>query len=205
MDMSKTSLAIGRRNVIALGGVGILGIGYGVTRSGTIAPGSREYRPVSDKESAAMKPSVRDVFPDQVRSDLSKFKGTVVAWAGIIRSIEIVEEKTVATVLFEIEHRYFDWVEDVGIQQARYFLSPRGEGRFRAAKDVYLTVLNQVKETIHPGDMAVVYGVPSEVRGDVIGMFPTNYVRTLKNELFDDAVLDYGREYFRPDAPPNQQ
>jgi hypothetical protein len=43
------------------------------------------------------------------------------------------------------------------------------------------------------GDMVIVYGVPYDVRGEEIGIYPTEHIRPVARALWRDDVLDYGR------------
>lgn len=50
-----------------------------------------------------------------------------------------------------------------------------------------------LRENLHVGDLVIAYGLPSEQRGGVIGLFPTSYVRLIPRDLWTDELLDYGR------------
>lgn len=138
-----------------------------------LIPGSRHYVAVSPREAAVLNGAALDVFPDDVRRDPTRYTKTLVAWAGIVRSYEMRTEDGSLVIRFDVEHRYFDWIEDSGVQLERYFLSPRGEGMFRAAWAMPLEMRDTIAKQLHTGDMLVVYGIPSEVRNDVVALYPT--------------------------------
>jgi hypothetical protein len=125
-----------------------------------LVPGSRMYKPVSDREAAVLARATRDIYPDDVRGDPQRYSKTLVAWAGILRSYEASKEHDATVLRFDIEHRYFDWIEDFGLQRERLFLSPRGEGAFRAAWSMPLDALGSVPQRVHEGDLLIVYGYP---------------------------------------------
>ncbi|WP_437911976.1 hypothetical protein WME73_31695 [Sorangium sp. So ce302] len=180
---------------LAVGCVGFAGLAF-LARSGrlpSLAPGSRPYRPVSDQEAAVFDRATRDIHPDDVRGSPDRYGKTLVAWAGVLRSYKVSKENDATVLRFDIEHRYFDWIEDSGLQRARYFLSPRGEGTIRAAWSMPLEAFESIPEKIHEGDMFVVYGYPADVRGQIVGIFPTEYVRLIQADLYTGRQLDYGR------------
>ena len=95
-------------------------------------PGSRQYQPLPEWEAKFFAQARRDIFPQDVRQDPQHFKSTLVVWTGIIKSIEHVQYNSSPFVQFTVEHHYFDWVEDFGLQPERFFVSPYGEGYFEA-------------------------------------------------------------------------
>ncbi|XXT22045.1 hypothetical protein WME94_10840 [Sorangium sp. So ce429] len=137
-----------------------------------------------------------NIHPDDVRANPDRHGKTLIAWAGVLRSYEVSKENDATVLRFDIEHRYFDWIEDFGIQQAHYFLSSKGEGTFRAAWSMPLEAFESVPDKIHHGDMLVVYGYPAEVRGQIVGIFPVEYVRLIQADLYAERQLNYSR----PDA-----
>ena len=177
--------------LIAAGGVGLAGLAQMLRRCGP-APGSRLYEPVSAREFTFFARATRDVYPDDVRRDLDRHRRTSVAWAGVVRSFQVSKESDATVLRFDVEHRYFDWVEDVGPQRARYFLSRRGEGAIRGAWSMSPEAFGAASKRVHEGDMLIVYG-----------LFPTEYVRLVDSTIYDDTRLDYGRreERHRAEAP----
>jgi hypothetical protein len=158
-----------------------------------LVPGSRVYKPVSDREAGVFARATRDVYPGDVRQAPERYRKSLVAWAGILRSYEVSKENELTTLRFNIEHRYFDWIEDFGLQPERLFLSPRGEGMFRAAWSMPVEAFASVPEKVHEGDLLIVYGYPAEVRDQVVGFYPTEYVRLIGKNAYTDKKLDYGR------------
>ncbi|MFC2071362.1 hypothetical protein ACFLUU_01405 [Chloroflexota bacterium] len=82
----------------------------------------------------------RNIYPDDVRNDLANYKFSTIAWSGIVKQAEVLKVEGGTVFYFTLEHHYFDWIEDFGIQRETLFLSPRGEGLFMTswglAKDV---------------------------------------------------------------------
>jgi hypothetical protein len=46
---------------------------------------------------------------------------------------------------------------------------------------------------VHEGDLLIVYGYPSAVRDQVVGFYPTEYVRLIGKDAYTDKKLNYGR------------
>jgi hypothetical protein len=160
-------------------------------------PSSREYKPVSDWEKYAFGKADRNVFPNDVRADLHKYDSLRAAWPGIILKAEPEKTDSAIIVHFLLEHHYYDWIEDFSIQHERIFLSPRGEGLFRADWPVKLTAdLNQVGESI--GGLAIVYGLPIGLEDSVV-VLSGFYIRVIDKQWFSTDIFDYGR----PGEPVN--
>jgi hypothetical protein len=155
--------------------------------------GSGEYKPLGPGEIAAHRKAVRDVFPADVRKDPQRYSNTLVAWAGVLRSFEATKEGNKTVLRFVVEHRYFDWLTNYGFQADRFFLSPRGEGVFKASWSLPLEAFDSIPRLLHNGEMLVIYGNPSEVVGDTIVIAPTAYARIVSAAGFTDQELDYGR------------
>jgi hypothetical protein len=155
--------------------------------------GSRVYDPPSDQEKKVFEQATRGVFPKDVLTDTEKHTNELVAWAGVIRDYKVSDEEQSIVIKFDVEHRYFDWIEDKGVQREVFFLSPRGEGNFRLAWRMPLEARNEVHDRIKKGDMLIAYGVPSMVSNNVVGFYPTKYVRLIESKWWRDDVLDYSR------------
>jgi len=90
------------------------------------APHTRSYQPVSSWEKQALDRANRNVFPDDIRSDLTRYRNTLIAWPGVVLGTEFVEQQDKIEIQFVLEHHYYDWLEDFSIQREKIFLSPRG-------------------------------------------------------------------------------
>ena len=149
----------------------------------SIVPGSRPYTPADTAEKQLLSQARRDVFPDDVRANPDLYRATVVLWSSIVRKVDTSEGNV--TVVFE--HHYWDFIEDYSARKAIAFLSPRGEGNFKAAFPL------GVKVTV--GDMALVYGTPDKVESDGTVVLAERSIRTLRQELYATDVWDYGRAF----------
>lgn len=158
-----------------------------------LVPGSRAYRPLPRWEAKFFTQARRDVFPNDVRQRPDAYKNTLVAWTGIITNIDFFNDGSTRAVRFTAEHHYFDWIEDFGIQRERFFLSLRGEGAFAAAWRANTPESCQFVEQFAVGDLLVAYGFPSQMRGEVVGLSPTQNLRAIKPQWYRMDILDYGR------------
>ena len=142
------------------------------------------YTGASDAERKLLTQADRRVFPDDVRKDVDRFKKVPVAWTGIIRAIR--PGPAPGTSELDIEHHYWDWIEDHSIQKAKAFLSQRGEGSFSCHLD------RPVPAAVGPGWMVIAYGSPvgtiKPLALDcVVSVYPPSWYAT--------DIFDYGREY----------
>jgi hypothetical protein len=154
---------------------------------------SRDYRPLPKWEKQFAEKARRDVFPNDVRQNPDGFKKTLVVWTGIITNIEFSRDDVSRVVRLTATHHYFDWIEDIGIQSERFFLSPRGEGEFAVAWRAESEDDKKFVEQFAVDDMIIAYGYPSQIRNNVIGLFPTENLRAIKPQLYRTDILDYGR------------
>jgi hypothetical protein len=174
---------------LALGGV----ITSFMTGCPGLAPGSRAYHPLPQWEAKFYPHARRDVYPGDVRQDPDKFATTLVGWTGVFTKIEFSSNVSPRTVRFTAEHHYFDWIEDISIQRARFFLSPRGEGAFAVQWIAETSDDEKFVDQFAVGDMLIAYGYPSVIRDTYIGLSPTQNLRAIKPQWFRTDILDYGR------------
>lgn len=104
-----------------------------VVFGGILSGCTNRYTPVSEWERSVYDKSSKTVFPRDVIANPQAHHQTLVAWPGVLRSAYYetrVDGQTVVNLV--VEHHYFDWLEDRSVQKEIYFLSPRGEGTFKA-------------------------------------------------------------------------
>ena len=138
--------------------------------------GSRNYTPHSDQERIEYEKADRNVYPDDIRRDFSRHKNTAVAWAGIIQEASVIDEEDHMEMILLVEHHYFDWIEDISPGWEAYWLSPTGEGLFKA-KIGFAKEEREVREKWGAaGNMVIVYGTPHVVDNDDVIYIPTPIV-----------------------------
>jgi hypothetical protein len=147
------------------------------------------YRPISTLESDALSRSKRDVFPEDFRNLKVPLGSVEVAWAGVIRDSKVSDAGDHYAVEFEIQHHYFDWIQD----NLRFHLSPRGEGLLRTKWALFKSLKPEtVANEVRAGRMIVIYGVPESVTSGALVM-RASYLRTFSPEVFRTNTMDYGR------------
>ena len=65
--------------------------------------GSRDYTPHSDQERVEFEKADRNIYPDDIRQDITKFKNTAIAWAGIIQEVSSIDEEDHMEMILLIE------------------------------------------------------------------------------------------------------
>jgi hypothetical protein len=157
------------------------------------------YEPANKPEQREFKLSHLDVFPDDVRKDFDHYTNTPIAWVGIIRSTDAIEEDFGGKIRTDtvFEHHYYDWVVDTDTGRIKLHVSPRGEGTFYARwhlkkKDNDANAYDAQKFA-HPGKLAIVYGVPESMEDDGTIVLNYHYLRILDHDNFSTNDFDYGR------------
>ena len=151
------------------------------------------YKPASDWEREAMSKASFDVYPNDVRSDIEAHKQSKVAWAGIIKSLEIDESVSPIKVDFVLEHHFFSWAIDGTTR--KFWLSPRGEGEFSASWQFQEGMTAEsVRENVKVNDLMITYGVPNSVsETNLINLGDAYYMRLFPRESYRTDVIEYGR------------
>jgi hypothetical protein len=179
----------------------------GLTSCAVDAP----YHPASRPEKIEFRNDRPDIYPDDVRKNLTYYSKVRVAWAGIIVSNVATEEDMNGKIRMEtlFANHYFDWTQDEHPHGVCLLISPRGEGSFRMRwhvdrKDPDANSDDAMKYAA-PGKLALVYGTPESVDDDGTIVLRYHYIRILGPSHFTASEVDYGRlgETFHPyDAKP---
>lgn len=157
------------------------------------------YEPANKPETIEFKHARLDVNPDDVRKDIDHYTNTPVAWVGVIRSTDAIEEDFGGRIRTDtvFEHHYYDWVVDTDTGGIKLHVSPRGEGNFyarwRLHKDDNDASAYDAQRFAGPGKLAIVYGVPQSVDDDGTIVLNYRYLRILNHDQFSTNDLDYGR------------
>jgi hypothetical protein len=157
-------------------------------------PGIKPYHPVSDWEARELKNASRNIYPNDVRKEISKYSNSLIVWPGIILDSEMITHDDKVEVKFLVEHHFYNWLEDHGFQREKIFLSPHGEGNFRTSwylkKGIDPTPL---KKMASAGNLVIVYGYPRKIESDSTIIIESKYIRGIEKQWFRTDVLDYGR------------
>jgi len=156
------------------------------------------YRMKTEPEQIEWSRDSLDVYPDDVRQDPTQFDHTAVAWAGIIRTSDAHEfGDGFMRINTTFEHHYFDWEQNDGTGGPEYDLSPHGEGLFRTDWIVKKTYPDaeavDAEKFAAPGQLAIVYGVPTGVDTNGVVQLHYRYLRIIDHDKFSTYEFDYGR------------
>lgn len=147
---------------------------------------TRKYQPQSDWEKAYYDICQKEIYPDEVRSNLEEYEDTVLAWTGIIQKYMIDESAEEYNVVFYfVEQRYFDWIEDFYYEKPLN-LTSYGEGFFTTyfllKKDAPLEDYGEKMV----GNMVIAYGYPYAVDPeDGTVQMSGEYIRFISSEYVD--------------------
>ena len=134
------------------------------------------------------------VYPDDVREEITSYQSTTIAWPGIVKDTEVYQTNEAITIVWVLEHHYYDWIEDLSVQQERIFLSPRGEGLFTTEwlleND---TTQSQIEKVTEPGYLLIAYGTPVAIKDNSIIDVDATYIRGIGKDWYTTEILDYGR------------
>jgi hypothetical protein len=176
---------------------------------------NRVYEPVSHYEDLEFTGDRIDVYPDDVRNNLSHYDNLRIAWAGIIVSNQVTGDdmssdpqgKFRMDTVFQ--HHYFDWEQDEHPDGIKLLISPRGEGNFRMRWKMHRNDPDAPEEKAMkyaaPGKLAIVYGTPEGIDPDGTIVLHYHYIRIVSPAHFSANELDYGRlgQPFKPvDSAP---
>lgn len=160
---------------------------------GCFPMGSRVYQPVSRWETEAMSRAEGNIFPDDVRKDIEKYRSTTIVWTGIVKKCQTEYEEDRIIVNFDLEHRYYDWVEDFHAMNRPIWLDSKGEGPFVTSWELKKNTDKEViEENSKPGTLLIVYGTPTKLEGKTI-FVKAFYVRPISASYYQQSPYDIGR------------
>jgi hypothetical protein len=154
-------------------------------------PHSNLYRPIDANEKKIFSESQEKVFPSDVRQSYDQYRKQVMRWSGVLLSRK--QPGRTSGLYLLIEHHYWDWIENHSSQRAIAFLSPRGEGTFECVFPVEPVIPDSVM--VQPGDMVIVYGIPSQAPDAGLPVLDCSFVRWYRQGFYATDVFDYGRDY----------
>jgi hypothetical protein len=152
---------------------------------------TRIYKPVSEWENDEKNKIQNNIsYGSYINGNNEDAK--YVVWTGVIKNIEVVENNDNINLLIVVEQRFYDWIEDFGMQPQHYFISKRSQGLFNTEwKLKKETDIATIKSNI--GDMVVVYGEPKN-QSDGSIYLKASYVRLISKKL----VLEMD-DFYPPD------
>lgn len=156
---------------------------------------SARFEPSSPTGIVALANSKKNIYPKQVFENPDLYRNEFVAWAGIVKEINLFESRSGPAATILVEHHYFDWIEDHGGQREQFFLSPKGEGNFGIVLGP-TEFDKDIKVRIPIGTMVVAIGktkVMSDAARKQLYVL-TEYRQFIDKKAYRMDVYDYGRE-----------
>jgi hypothetical protein len=145
---------------------------------------TRLYQPASEEEKQIYLNINKNIWPDDVRQDIEKYKNMLVGWVGIIEKVTVDYSNNDHYILgIHIKHYYYDWIEDFGVGYKPIKLSSEGEGyifcNYYMKRDWDPEVIRILADDILD-DCAILYCSPLEIIEDGIVNVTVKYLRTIK-------------------------
>lgn len=158
---------------------------------GLMQGGARDYRPESSREELLFAKARRDVFPEDVRKHLDRYRNELLVWSGIVKLTSRQPGNQGRVWNLIIAHHYWDWIEELGRQGELAVLSPRGEGFFQCSQPL----ADAAKPYDPQEEMVIVYGYPEKVlETDIVEVHCVS-VRSFYRTYYSTGVREYGRDY----------
>lgn len=158
---------------------------------------SNVYTPPNKADREVFSKARRDVYPKQVRENPARYRDVSIAWAGIVKDVDVSRGKSGLSVVVLVEHHYFDWIEDHGAQPEVFFLSPRGEGNFMIVLEAKHEMTREEARRLLPaGTMLVAVGqiyLPTAGNKNIPLALLTDYSQFIEKKWYRTDVFDYGR------------
>ena len=160
---------------------------HGTFRKTKIGLSSKPYKP-DGWEKPYLDSCLKTAFPSDLLKSPEKYKGRCIHLIGIVDSVTVDEHNRVTFVL---DNKYWDYVEDYGMQDEVMFVSDNGDGRFAVTvPDISPAQLEEVKRFAAEKKLFLVYGTFSEIANDypVIAAAHIKYIDYL---LYTTKVFSY--------------
>jgi hypothetical protein len=162
----------------------------------TAQAGSKRYQTASRQEASASKQAQVSIYPQDVRDSLTAYEHTVVAWPGVLLHVDTITGTD--SVRLVLEHHYFDWREDHGLQRELYFLSPRGEGLLTTVVPAHWIAGRGFAGEPSVGSMILLYGTPialDTMGSQVAVRISTAAANAIERQWYRTDVFSYGRDF----------
>jgi hypothetical protein len=151
---------------------------------------SNSYKPDAD-EKQLLEKAARAVFPLDVKKNPAAYIDTAVHWIGIVKDVIILDSNNNSTVLFTLEQKYWDYVEDYSIQDEVMFLSPEGEGEFHAVAQLELTDEQKQKLRKMPEEQTLFFCYGNIIADNTLPAMKISYIKTVDYKYYSTKIFSY--------------
>jgi hypothetical protein len=151
---------------------------------------SNSYKADAD-EKILLEKSVRSLFPSDIEKNPQAYIDTPVHWIGVVKDIIILDSNNSSTVLFTLEQKYWDYVEDYSIQDEVMFVSPEGEGEFHAV--VQLTLTDEEKQKLRkmPEQQTLFFCYGTIIADNTLPAMKATYIKTVDYKYYSTKIFSY--------------
>jgi len=151
---------------------------------------SNPYRP-DKSEKPFMEASVKSIFPSDVKKDSGAYIDTPIHWIGIVKDVVIQDSNDISAVLFTLEQKYWDYIEDYSVQDEVVFVSPEGEGDFRMLVQLKLTDEEREKIKKMPGDKTLLFCYGRIISDNDLPVLKAGYIKIVDYKYYSTNIFSY--------------
>jgi hypothetical protein len=154
---------------------------------------SRIYQPL-EWEKPYLAQFEKCVMPSDVQAHPASYTGKRLHWVGIIDTLIVNPRGESMYTSLLVNQKYYDYIEDFGIQRERMFVSPYGEGAFYFDKIFVGSSMDSLKpmflSVAKKGNLVFCYGTFTTLR-DSIPVLVSSGARFIPSELFATDIFSY--------------
>jgi hypothetical protein len=140
----------------------------------------------------------RDVFPDDIRKNITAYSNQLIVLVGIVQNYRVHEEEEYWSVEYLLKHHYYDWIEDF-YQNHPINLSPLGEGYYSVFWNIKKSAdINNYLSKVE-GDLLITYGFPHDVVEFKVIRLDTKYIRFVPKQYVSTSWIPYDKKWLGGD------
>jgi hypothetical protein len=151
---------------------------------------SNSYK-ADDTEKRLLEKTSNALFPSDIKKNPQAYIDIPIHWIGIVKDIIILDSNNSSTVLFTLDQKYWDYVEDYSIQDEVMFLSPEGEGEFHAV--VQLTLTDEEKQKLRkmPELQTLFFCYGTIIADNTLPAMKATYIKTVDYKYYSTKIFSY--------------
>lgn len=151
---------------------------------------SNGYKPDKD-ENLLLDASSRAIFPSDVKKNTSHYLDSLVHWIGIVTDVVIIDSSNISNIVFTMDHKYWDYIEDYSIQDEVMFLSPLGEGEFHMLVQLELTPDQKEKLKNMPQEKTLFLCYGKVIEDTSLPALKASYIKTVDYKYYSTKIFSY--------------
>lgn len=152
---------------------------------------SNGYKP-DKEEKPLLDASAKTVFPSDVKKNPALYADTLVHWIGIVKDVIIKDDSSnISTVVFAVDQKYWDYIEDYSIQDEIMFVSPIGEGEFHVLVQLELTAEQKEKLKDMPAEQTLFFCYGHVIEDAELPALKASYIKTVDYKYYSTKIFSY--------------